>query len=276
MRVGRKFIVLVIIVILISLVLYLIKPSNVSTADKEYNLVKKILIESEPDLFGVNNLTITENELNRLIAKDVSLKLQNKLPQGFLLKGLSIDLTDNNIIVKTSMKGYVICFGLNLTLQTVKINDKLVLKVIKIHLGRINLPLIILKTSKFFQNNLYYINDNFKFIDLINISDLYCFKNKLNITYTFNRNAIINTYIAPEYREAVQRIMKVLNRNQDSRSFSNDLLKAFITISMREDLSKNFTRKIKKDFNRLDFNTKKDLFFLLVEYNIQVIKKLLE
>ena len=276
MRLGRKFIVLVIIFILICLVLYLIKPSNVSTADKEYNLVKKILIESDPDLFGENNLTITDNELNRLIAKDVSIKLQNKLPQGILLKGLSIDLTDTNIIVNTSMKGLFIRFGLNLTLQPVKINGKLVLKIIKIHLGRTNLPLIVLKISKTFQNNLYNINDNFKSIHLIHISDLYCFKNKLNITYTFNRDAIIKTYIVPEYREAIQSIMKVLNRNQDSRSFSNDLLKAFITISRKEDISKNFTRKIKKDFNRLDFNTKKDLFFLLMEYNIQVIKNLLE
>ena len=129
--------------------------------------------------------------------------------------------------------------------------------------------------SKTFQNNIYFINDNFKAINLINISDLYCFENKLNISYTFNRDAIINTYIDPEYREAIQSIMKVLNKNQDSRFFSNDLLKAFITISMKEDLSRNFTRKIKKDFNSLDFNTKKDLFFLLLKYNLQVIKNLL-
>ncbi|QHQ62281.1 hypothetical protein Ana3638_17055 [Anaerocolumna sedimenticola] len=275
MRAGRKLIVILILFIIIFLFLYLIKPSHIITVGKEYNLVKKILIESDPDLFGENNLTITEKELNRLIAKDVSVKLQNKLPKGIILNGLYIELAENNIVVKTSMKTLSIHFGINLELQPIKVNGKLAFKVNEIHLGRLNLPLIVLKMSKTFQNNTYFINDNIKAINLINISELYCFENKLNINYTFNRDAIINTYIDPEHREAIQSFMKVLNKNQDSRFFFNDLLKAFITISMKEDLSKNFTRKIKKDFNSLDFNTKKDLFFLLLKYNLQVIKNLL-
>ncbi|MTI71650.1 MAG: hypothetical protein FH751_15490 [Firmicutes bacterium] len=193
MKTRKVLIFIFILILLIALTSYMIKPSKIKNfnSSKDISITEKLLT-SDIKVFGKSTISFTEEEVNYLLVPIINKEITNsELPSFIKYNNLYIYLKDNKALIKTDISLYKLPVGLNIYTKVFFKNNIVYLDITNVYLGKIPISLSLLRKLGLKGSDLTY-NLNIKELDKITIKDISITENYLNISFIVNKNGIIN------------------------------------------------------------------------------------
>lgn len=270
-----KMILLILLIIIVIFAILLFTSSNVASTDKldKDFLVEKIVFQSDLDIYSENSIKFSEEEVNGLISPRLKDRLNSSKDSSLKFDKLYLDLKQNSIKVKGDFKN--LPFVINMELETKLEKEKIIFISKKFKIGNLHLPQFLLNKLGLsnIDDSLYIDTVDF---DEITITDIEIYDKNIKIDYKTNNEKIIETYINDNQQEFIKIIVNLLEKNRESRSLANSIVKSILLTSSDKDIPKTLVEDLKKDFINLDNKTKTELIFTMIKYNIDYILNIIQ
>ncbi|MBS4537271.1 hypothetical protein GOQ27_02295 [Clostridium sp. D2Q-11] len=275
MKILKLSLLLILIVIIVMGILLFTsnKVDSTDKLDKEF-LVDKLVLQSQLDIYSENSIKFSEKEVNGLISPRLKTRLNSRNDSSSTkFEEIYLNLNKDYIYVQADLDN--LPFVLNMKIDTTLKEDKISFTSQELRIGKLPIPQFLL--DRFGLNN---INDSL-YIDTsefneITITNIELYENNLEIDYKTNNDQIVEKYIQKDQQKFIKTILTKLEKSEESRSLANNIVKAVLLTSADREISQGLIDNLKEDFINLDSQTKTELVFTMIKYNINYILNLVQ
>lgn len=266
---------LLVIFISVAIVIYLVKPTDIETFEinNEFSFEEKFN-ELELDLFDLNEVALTEHEINQLVLpiiyEEIDTLEKTELPSYKYINNAYISCTDRGFIIKSSINIWNFKVGLNINGVIIPEEGRIKIIISNVDIGKIKVsPEMAAKITNIYVKDFEIVLDDGIF-ETINIDSILINDNGLQAYFYTNNQKAIEMLVDPSVKEFASEVLSIIEEDDGSKRFGNKLVKILIKKHLGFKISQEELFDLMDSFSTIHNKQKLDIIFALGKLNIDI------